>query len=93
MKLSAIAGRGSRKDFVDLYFICREGMSLASVLQLFDEKFRNVPCERYHVLKSLTFFDDAEAEVMPQMLRPATWKEIKQFFVAEAPALFTAGGN
>jgi hypothetical protein len=24
MKLAAIAGRGSRKDFVDLYFICRQ---------------------------------------------------------------------
>jgi predicted nucleotidyltransferase component of viral defense system len=91
MKLSAIAGRGSRKDFVDLYFICREGMRLAAVLQLFEEKFRNVPYERYHILKSLTFFDDAEAEVMPEMLRPASWQEIKHFFVTEVPPLFTAG--
>ena len=93
MKLSAIAGRGSRKDFVDLYFICREVMSLARALQLFEKKFRNVPYERYHVLKSLTFFDDAEAEVMPEMVRPAAWTAIKQFFVAEAPALFAAGGT
>jgi hypothetical protein len=68
-------------------------MSLASVLELFEEKFRNVPYERYHVLKSLTLFDDAEAEVMPQMLRPATWAEIKQYFVAAAPALFAGEGD
>lgn len=91
MKVSAIAGRGSRKDFVDLYFICREVMALADVLQLFENKFRNVPYERYHILKSLTFFDDAEGEVMPEMLRVATWDDIKQFFIAEAPALFTGG--
>jgi hypothetical protein len=87
MKLSAIAGRGSRKDFVDLYFICVQALSLTEVLQLFDEKFRGVPYERYHVLKSLTFFDDAEVEPMPEMAQPASWEDIKQFFLTEVPAL------
>lgn len=91
MKVAAIAGRGSRKDFGDLYFICREVMGLAAVLRLFESKFHNVPYERYHILKSLTFFDDAEGEVMPEMRSAATREEIKQFFLAEAPALFTAG--
>lgn len=90
MKVSAIAGRGSRRDFVDLYFICAHAIPLADVLALFDEKFRGVPYERYHVMKSLTFFDDAEAEPMPTMLQPASWGEIKQFFLTEAPALLRA---
>jgi len=86
MKVSAIAGRGSRKDFVDLYFICRE-IPLADVVRLFDEKFRGVPYERYHVLKSLTYFDDAESERMPEMLRPLDWEDVKRFFLREAPVL------
>lgn len=90
MKVSAIAGRGSRKDFVDLYFVCQGELRLAEVVQLFDEKFRGVPYERYHVLKSLTYFDDAEAEPMPEMLRPASWDDIKQFFVRAAPELLRA---
>jgi len=90
MKVSAVAGRGSRRDFVDLYCICAHAMPLADVLALFAEKFRGVPYERYHVLKSLTFFDDAEAEPMPTMLQPASWDEIKQFFLTEAPALLRA---
>jgi hypothetical protein len=87
MKLSAIAGRGSRKDFMDLYCICRRELNLAQILQLFDEKFRGIPYERYHVMKSLTYFDDAEAEPMPEMVQPVSWDEVKRFFLAEAPGL------
>ncbi len=36
MKLAALAGRGSRKDFVDLYFYCREGGSLEEVFRLLE---------------------------------------------------------
>jgi len=87
MKVSAIAGRGSRKDFVDLYFVCREVLGLEQVLQLFEEKFHGVPYELYHVLKSLAFFDDADAELMPEMLRPASWDDIKEFFRVRVPGL------
>lgn len=90
MKISAIAGRGARKDFVDLYFICKEVIPLPDVLQLFEEKFRGVPYERYHILKSLTYFDDAETELMPEMVRPVDWDGVKQFFLTAAPALFTS---
>jgi hypothetical protein len=38
---------------------------------------------RAHLLKSLTYFDDAEATNVPDMLRPADWKEIKKFFERE----------
>lgn len=93
MKVAAIAGRGSRKDFVDLYFVCREAFTLEKVLALFDAKFRGIPYERYHVLKSLTFFEDAEAEPMPVMLQPASWEGIKQFFLREAPPLLRGHGG
>jgi hypothetical protein len=88
MKLAAIAGRGSRKDFVDLYFYCRECAPLDSVFAFFHEKYRGLTVDPYHLLRSLTFFDDAEAEVMPELLREGTWDEIKAFFRSEATRLF-----
>ncbi len=54
----------------------------------FREKFRGVQIDAYHLLRSLAFFDDAEAEPMPDVLQPVTWEEIKDFFRAEAARLF-----
>ena len=88
MKLAAIAGRGSRKDFVDLYVYAREVTSLRQALAWFRDKYRGVTVDPYHLLRSLTFFDDAEAEAMPHLLIELTWDEIKTFFRAEAARLF-----
>jgi len=43
------------------------------------------PC---HLVRSLTFFEDAEAEPMPDMLVPFAWDQITAFFRAEATRLF-----
>mgnify|MGYP001588226550 CR=1 FL=1 len=88
MKLAALAGRGSRKDFVDLYFHARQVVPLERVFELFREKYRGVSVDPYHLLRSLTFFDDADAEAMPELLTEVTWEEIKAFFRAEAARLF-----
>jgi hypothetical protein len=45
----------------------------------------------YHILKSLTCFDDAEAEPMPAMIEPFDWKECKAFFLREARAVIFPG--
>jgi hypothetical protein len=91
MKLSALAGRGARKDFVDVYFYCRAGKSLDDLFAHFQEKYRGVRVDTYHLLRSLTFFEDAEAETMPDLVLPVTWGEIKAFFRAEATRLFHLG--
>jgi hypothetical protein len=52
-------------------------------LGLVRRRFRNVDYNEYHLLKSLVFFDDAESEPMPRMLRPVPWREIKKALVAE----------
>lgn len=88
MKLAALAGRGSRKDFVDLYVYARQVAPLEQLFAQFRGKYRGVRVDPYHLLRSLTFFDDAEAEVMPELLIAATWDEIKAFFQAEAVRLF-----
>jgi hypothetical protein len=88
MKLAAVAGRGSRKDFVDLHAYARAIAPLDEALARFREKYRGISVDPYHLLRSLTFFDDAEAEPMPEMLTPVTWDEVKAFFRTEATKLF-----
>lgn len=74
MKLLAIAQRGSRKDFVDVYELLRQGAALADMLQDFRAKFQTDPVS---VLRGLTYFDDAELEPMPQMLGLNDWSHIR----------------
>jgi len=86
MKISAIAGRGTRRDFVDLYMVARQE-GLKALLDLFQRKFAEANYNRVHVLKSLTYFDDADAEPMPNMLVPLAWQDVKDFFREQTPGL------
>lgn len=74
MKLNAIANRGSRKDFFDLDRILQE-YPLASCLDLFDRKYPNT--DRFVVIRSLAWFDDAEQEPDPIVPDGPTWPEVK----------------
>jgi len=87
MKVVAIGGRGSRRDFVDLYFYLRSGGSLEGVFEMTRRRFAGIDYNEYHLLRSLTFFDDAETEPMPRMLRRAAWPEIKKTIVADVRRL------
>lgn len=86
MKVSAIASRGTKRDFVDLYF-CAQRYGLAEILRFFGRKFLKIDYSRVHLLKSLSYFADAEKDPMPRMLAPVEWPEIKLFFTREAPRL------
>jgi hypothetical protein len=87
MKVIAIGGRGSRKDFVDLFFYLRTGGSLEAVFDMIRRRFVAIDFNEYHLLRSLTFFEDAESEPMPRMLRRVTWPDIKKTIVAEVRRL------
>ena len=82
MKVSAIASRGTKRDFIDLY-VSAQRFGLTEVLQLFDRKYAQTHYSRIHILKSLTFFGDAEKDPMPHMLIPLDWGEVKRFFLRE----------
>jgi len=86
MKVSAIASRGTKRDFVDLYAVGQH-YGLAQILEWFKEKFAPANYSSVHILKSLTYFDDAEKDPAPDMLGPFAWEEVKQFFIREAPRL------
>jgi len=79
MKLDAVSSRGSRKDFIDLYFICQK-INFVKLLKIFVKKYRSVDFSLIHILKSLVYFEEAEKEPMPKMLQKISWSQIKKFF-------------
>jgi len=79
MKLSAIAGRGAARDFWDLHeILVRRSLPLSSALDAFRRKFRSE--DTGHVVKSLSFFADADANPLPMGLSTKAWQSIKSDF-------------
>jgi len=64
MKISALASRGSRRGFVDLYLVARQ-YGLPQLLDLFQRKFAGANYSMLHVRKALTYFVDAENRRCP----------------------------
>lgn len=85
MKIGAIAGRGTKRDFIDLYFLTKKNFSLKQLLNFYDKKFSNLSNIYSHIIKSLIYFEDAEEDEMPPMLRPCIWKKVKEYFFKEVP--------
>lgn len=81
MKLAAVSHRGAKKDFIDLYSICRTGISIEYLMDLLPRKFPDADINYYHMVKSLSYFDDAEREQMPIMRIQLVWEDVKEFFL------------
>ncbi len=75
MKLSAITNRGTKKDFIDLFFLMKE-FPLKKLMTLYLEKYPEG--NEFLVLKSLGYFEDAEDEPMPYMFEKIEWEDIKE---------------
>ena len=80
MKLSAISGRGAKKDFIDFYFLLQR-LNLTELLAAYSEKYGEGVSHHYHLFKSLVYFHDAEQEPMPRMIEPVKWADVKGFMV------------
>jgi len=83
MKLEAIATRGKKRDFIDLYFIAEKVERLENILRLYNKKYGEFGNKMFHIIKSLTYFDDAEEDEMPRMIIAVDWLNIKKFFETE----------
>jgi predicted nucleotidyltransferase component of viral defense system len=75
MKLAAITGRGSKKDFTDIYFLLQE-YSLKEMMGFYNEKYFDG--SEFLVLKSLAYFADAEKDADLDMLVDVSWDKIKR---------------
>lgn len=78
MKLSAITNRGTKKDFIDLYFLLKR-FSFNELIDFYLEKYSDA--QLFTVLKSLTYFEDAEADPLPVMVDSISWDEAKASIV------------
>lgn len=76
MKINAIIGRGTKKDFIDIAFLLKE-YSLSDLLRFFFKKYPDASI--FLAAKSLAYYDDAEYEPMPHMFSEVTWEELKTF--------------
>lgn len=80
MKILAISDRGTKRDFIDLYLLCKNVKPLEELLLLFQKKFGQFDFNIQHIIKSLAYFDDADKGEMPEMYVEVTWGEVKSFF-------------
>ena len=74
MKISAIVNRGTKKDFIDLYTLLQH-FALDEILDMYSRKYSDGSL--FIVMKSLTYFDDAETDPMPNVLNDTTWETVK----------------
>ncbi len=83
MKLAAIMARGTRKDYVDLYFILQR-TPLERLFEVATVKYAPVRAFAVSAVRAMTYFVDAEATPMPQMIARASWTTIKRFLERQA---------
>ena len=86
MKLGAIISRGTRRDFVDLFLLCRR-IPLAELLARADDKFGHVRDFPLQALKGLADLSEAEAEPMPRLAVPVDWAEVETWLRHEVREL------
>jgi len=74
MKIAAITGRGTMKDFIVLFYLLQQ-FSLEQILQFYEQKYSDASI--FMALKSLSYFDDANLDIMPKMFDKINWENIK----------------
>jgi hypothetical protein len=75
MKLSAITNRGAKKDFYDLHTLI-EQFGLGRLIDHYRTKFPGT--DPLMLLRSVTYFADAESDEPPATLVGVTWIEVKR---------------
>ena len=86
MKMDALASRGSRKDFYDLYFVAQQ----IPLDELLEKSKRKYPLYRdfpLMFLKYVVLFDNADRDVQPDMIIPVEWSAVKVFFANQVRQL------
>jgi len=88
VKIDAISSRGTKRGFVDLFFVHKTlGLALKTFFGYFERKYGPDGFNRHHVLKSLVYFEDADREPDPEMLAGFSWTAVKRYFIESVGAL------
>ena len=75
MKVNAVIGRGTKKDFIDIFFLLQH-YTFEDILRFYMQKYPDG--SEYRALLSMNYFADAELQPMPVMLQQADWESIKK---------------
>lgn len=86
MKINAIEGRGTKKDFIDIYFLLQH-YTLEEILAFYTNKYPENSL--FRALMSLSYFEDAEEQLMPKMFSNIEWREMKQFILNRTAMIST----
>lgn len=86
MKLAAIISRGTRRDFVDLYLLCRE-LPMEALLDRAAEKFGHVRDFPLQALKGLADLSLVAGEPMPRLAREVRWEEVEGWLAGDVREL------
>lgn len=81
-KLITISARGNKKDFIDIYHILKK-YSIQELFSKLDRKYKETNYNYAHILKSLIYFQDADAQPMPRMHVKTNWQQIKQEIILQ----------
>jgi predicted nucleotidyltransferase component of viral defense system len=87
MKIIAISQRGKKRDFVDLYWYAHNIEPLEKVIPKIEDQYPQTNHNLHHILKSLTYFADADEDPMPNLNFKVTWQEVKSYFLKEVSRL------
>ena len=74
MKVAAIIGRGTKKDFIDMNRLLQI-FSLKEILDMYMQKYPDGSL--FIAMKSLAYFEDAETDPMPFMFDSTEWDTVK----------------
>jgi len=86
MKLAAINSRGTRRDFIDVYCL-REIVTLERLLELAPVKYADRPSFLAIAVRALAYFEDAEGQPMPGLLKPVEWADVRAYCESAARRL------
>lgn len=81
MKLIAIADRGIKRDFYDIYFLLKE-LSLEEIFNWVKKKYPKFNI--YSAIRGLTYFEDAEKKKYQRriyLIKYVSWLQIKKFLI------------
>ncbi len=88
MKIEAIANRGMKRDFFDLYSICiQTEIPLSEVIALTIQKYNRQQSDLPHIFKSLVYFEDAEHLPERAQIVDEAWQEVKEYFTTQVPPI------
>ncbi len=87
MKVIAISQRGRKRDFIDLYWYSINNEPLINILKRINQLYPNIEHSYHHILKSLSYFAEAENDPDLQFLTDISWDNAKKFFTDAIPDL------